>query len=199
LYRANVQVGAGIQIPPNSSRLLKRWGVELEKYCVNPIGFFLRGYKTGSVLSEVNLVPDGVSKYGSPYWHAHRADFHRALLERAFQLGVQVHIDSRVIDVDFNYPPKVTVARGDVYTAELVIGCDGIKSVCREALQGRVDPPRATGDMAYRIVVPAEAMKRHEELRELLEDPAINFWIGPDGHAVCYPLRDGSLYNIVLL
>jgi salicylate hydroxylase len=166
---------------------------------VNPIGFFLREYKTGSVLSEANLVPDGVTKYGYPYWHIHRADFHRAMLERALELGVQVHIDSKVTDIDFNYPPRVTVAGGDVYTGELVVGCDGIKSVCRAALAGHATPPRATGDMAYRIVVPAEDMEHHKELREFLENPAINFWMGPDGHAVCYPLRAGSLYNIVLL
>ena len=147
----------------------------------------------------MNLIPDGVTKYGYPYWHAHRADFHKAMLERAIELGVQVHINSQVTDVDFNFPPKVTVARGKVYTADLVIGCDGLRSICREALVGHADPPHETGDIAYRILVPAEDMKRHEELHEFVQSPAINFWMGPDGHAVCYLLKGGNLYNIVLL
>jgi salicylate hydroxylase len=180
---------------------LKRWGVglKLEKDCVNPKGIILRGYRTGNVLSEVNLVPDGVTKYGYPYWHVHRADFHRAMLERAIELGVQVHINSQVTEVRFNPPPRVTVTGGKVYTADLVIGCDGLRSICREALVGRADPPHETGDIAYRILVPTEDMRRHKELHEFLESPAINFWMGPDGHAACYLLKGGNLYNIVLL
>jgi salicylate hydroxylase len=181
--------------------LLKRWGVgdKLEKDCVNPKGFILRYYHDGKPLSEVNLVPHGVKKYGYPYWHAHRADFHKAMLERALELGVQVHLNSFVTNLDFNDPPKVTVQGGKVYTADLVIGCDGLRSVCREALVGHSDPPHETGDIAYRILVPADQMRPHPELHEFLDDPAINIWMGPGGHAVCYLLKGGNLYNIVLM
>jgi salicylate hydroxylase len=174
-------------------------GSKLEKDCVNPNGFILRGYKDGKVLSEVNLVPHGVKKYGYPYWHAHRADFHKAMLERAIELGVTVHINSQVTKIDFNEPPRVTVAGGKVYTADLVVGCDGLRSVCREALVGHADPPYETGDIAYRILVPAEVMKPHPELAEFLDSPAINVWMGPGGHVVCYLLKGGNLYNIVLM
>jgi len=163
------------------------------------MGFVLRGYREGNVLSEDNLVPHGVKKYGHPYWHAHRADFHKAMLERAIELGVDVHINSQVTDLDFNDPPKVTVKGGKVYTADLVVGCDGLRSVCREALVGHPDPPHETGDIAFRILVPAEQMRPHADLAELLDNPAINIWMGPDGHVVCYLLKGGNLYNIVLL
>lgn len=118
---------------------MERWDVasKLEKDCVNPKAFVLRGYRDGKVLSEVNLVPYGVGKYGYPYWHAHRADFHKAMLERALELGVRVHIDSQVTQLDFNFPPKATVYGGKVYSADLIVGCDGLRSICREALVGR--------------------------------------------------------------
>jgi len=115
------------------------------------------------------------------------------------ELGVEIHINSAVTDVDFHDPPKVTVKGGKVYTADLVVGCDGLRSVCREALVGHPDPPHETGDVAYRILVPAEQMKPHPELAELLSNPAINVWMGPDGHVVCYLLKGGSLYNVVFL
>jgi salicylate hydroxylase len=121
------------------------------------------------------------------------------MLERALELGVQVHINSFVTDLDFNDPPKVTVQGGKVYTADLVLGCDGLRSVCREALVGHADPPHETGDIAYRILVPADQMRPHPELHEFLDDPAINVWMGPGGHAVCYLLKGGNLYNIVLM
>ena len=121
------------------------------------------------------------------------------MIERALELGVEVHIDSKVTHVDFHYPPTVTVKGGEMYSADLVVGCDGLRSVCREALVGHPDPPHETGDLAYRILVSAEEMKKHPELQEFLENPAINVWMGPDGHAVCYLLKGGNLYNIVLL
>ena len=60
-------------------------------------------------------------------------------------------------------------------------------------------PPHLTGDLAYRIVVKASDMKAHPGLRDLAEKPAINYWLGPSAHVVCYLLRSGDLYNIVLI
>lgn len=121
------------------------------------------------------------------------------MLERALELGVEVHINSFVTNLDFNDPPKVTVQGGKIYTADLVVGCDGLRSVCRENLVGHADPPHETGDIAYRILVTADQMRPYPELHELLDDPAINVWMGPRGHAVCYLLKGGNLYNIVLM
>jgi len=79
------------------------------------------------------------------------------------------------------------------------VGCDGLRSICREMLVGHADPPHETGDIAYRILVPVQDMRPHPELQEFVESPAINYWMGPDGHAVCYLLKGGNLYNVVLL
>jgi salicylate hydroxylase len=64
---------------------------------------------------------------------------------------------------------------------------------------GRKDPPHFTGDLAYRITVKASDMRMHPGLVELAENPAINMWMGPQAHAVCYLLKGGDLYNIVLV
>jgi salicylate hydroxylase len=121
------------------------------------------------------------------------------MLERATELGVTLHLDSAVSKLEFSAPPQVTVQSGKTYTADLVVGCDGLRSICRESLVGHPDPPHETGDIAYRILVPAEDMKPYPELEEFLQQPNINYWMGPDGHAVCYLLKGGNLYNIVLL
>jgi len=135
--------------------------------------------------------------YGTPYLHIHRADYHRILVEKAKSLGVKVKLGSAVKSVNFD-KPSVHLADGSEFEADVVIGADGLKSVCREALLGHPDPPRLTGDLAYRIVVKAEDMKKHPDLVDLAENPAINYWLGPNAHAVCYLLKGGGLYNIVL-
>ncbi|KAK5089066.1 hypothetical protein LTR05_003290 [Lithohypha guttulata] len=194
------EVGAGIQIPPNSSRILKEWGIlkEIEDLSVRPQNCILRRYRDGKKLSNLNLVPLVEEQYQHPYLHIHRADYHRVLVEEAERLGVKIQLDSIVEKIDFN-KPKVYIKNKPDFEADLLIGADGLKSVCREALLGRADPPYLTGDLAYRITVSAEDMRKDPILKELAEQPNINIWMGPDAHAVCYLLKGGGLYNIVLI
>lgn len=120
------------------------------------------------------------------------------MVRKARDLGVEIQLNSCVTRLDFN-APCVYLKDGRRIAADLVIGADGLKSRCREEMLGRPDPPHLTGDLAYRIVIETSDMRKHEELAELANNPAINVWMGPSGHAVCYLLQGGRLYNIVLL
>lgn len=193
------QVGAGIQIPPNSSRILRHLGVleKIESLSVRPEEFVLRSYKDGRVLSTQPTLPYCERKYGSPYLHIHRADYHNVLVKKAQELRVEILLSTRVTGIDFK-TPKVLLAGGGTFDADFIIGADGLKSVCREALLGRKDPPRLTGDLAYRIIIPAAEIRKHESLKDLVDSPAINYWMGPDSHCVGY-LLGGDLYNMVLV
>jgi salicylate hydroxylase len=106
-------------------------------------------------------------------------------------LGVSIQLGSTVTAINFGTPAIHIKGKPD-------FRADGLKSVCREALLGHADPPKLTGDLAYRIVVKAEDMVKHENLQELVSNPAINYWMGLNAHAVCYLLKGGGLYNIVL-
>lgn len=194
------QVGAGIQIPPNSTRILKRWNLleKIESVSVRPNNFILRSYRDGKVLSTQPLIPHCEAVYGHSYLHIHRADYHKILVEEACRLGVAIELNSCVTSIDFEQPAVYIKDRTEPFLADLIIGADGLKSVSREALLGRPDPPYLTGDLAYRITVPAEIMRAHPLLTDLVETPNINFWMGPDSHVVSYLLKGGNLYNIVL-
>ncbi len=135
------------------------------------------------------------------YRVVHRADFHKALMRKAKDLGVHLRLNSFVDKIDFT-KPSCTLKSGEQLDADLILGCDGLKSRTRELMLGYQDPPKDTGDIAYRILVPASEMKKHKELSFLLENGSrapLNYWMGPDCHVVCYLLKGGDLYNIVLL
>ena len=149
------------------------------------------------MLSRQNMLPYAVDTYGNPYLHIHRADYHKILAEEAHRLGVSIQPGSTVTAIDFETPAIHIKGRPD-FRADIVVGADGLKSVCREALLSYADPPKLTGDLAYRIVVKAEDMVKHENLRELVNNPAINYWMGPNAHVVCYLPKGGGLCNIVL-
>lgn len=194
------QIGAGIQIPPNSTRILKRWGLldKIEAVSVRPSDFILRSYRDGRILSKQNMIPYAETQYGVPYLHIHRADYHRILVAEAERLGVTVALDCTVVKIDFENP-SIHLKNKPEFHADLVLGADGLKSTCRESFLGHPNPPCLTGDLAYRIIVKASDMRKHPDLRDLAEKPAINYWMGPDAHAVCYLLKGGDLYNIVLI
>jgi salicylate hydroxylase len=178
---------------------LEKWGLlpAIEAYSVRPAGVNLRSYRDGKILNSQPFLPLTEDKYGAPYLHIHRADFHRVLVEAAEREGVKIRLGSAVEDIDFSIPLVRVRGRPDFY-ADIVIGADGLKSVCREQLLGRKDPPHFTGDLAYRITVKASDMMKHPDLKEIAENPALNIWMGPYSHAVCYLLKAGDLYNIVL-
>jgi salicylate hydroxylase len=130
----------------------------------------------------------------------HRADLHRALFERATALSnVQVRTKSTVTHANFD-APSVTLANGEVITGDVVLAADGIKSQLRkQLLKLEEDIPIPTGDAAYRVILPREAMESDPDLRELVDTPRGTRWIGPGRHIMAYPIKQHKLYNMVLL
>ncbi|MCJ1355885.1 MAG: hypothetical protein MMC33_005877 [Icmadophila ericetorum] len=193
------EVGAGIQIPPNSSRILKRWGIldQIEAVSLRPNDLTIRSYRDGRVLSTLDIIPEIEERYGAPYLHIHRADYHKVLVAEAERLGVSILVRSAVTDINFE-KPSLYLKNGLEFYADVILGADGLKSVTREALVGHPDPPHLTGNLAYRIVIKASEMRKYPELRSFVDRPALSYWIGPDAHVVGYLLQGGSLYNLVL-
>ncbi|THW25600.1 FAD/NAD(P)-binding domain-containing protein [Aureobasidium pullulans] len=198
------EVGAGIQVLPNSSRVLIQWGLEerLLRHATFPDECMMLGWK-GEGLSSMNF-EDATAEYGTPFWDFHRADLHKALLDRAQELGASFSINARVIDIKYEEDGKdtatVLLKSGKRMVADLVVGADGIFSTCRELLLGMSSPPTPTGDLAYRVLLDTKAMKDDPELAPLLQKPhKVRYWMGPKAHAVNYVLRDGELFNMVLL
>jgi len=193
------EIGAGIQIPPNASRVLQHWGLLslLKPYAINSHNVNIRSYTDGSRLSSQNLVPHCENAYGSPHIVIHRADLHAILMAEAERLRVEIKLGMGVSRIDFNKNTAYT-SSGEVFHAHVIIGADGEKSICREELLRRPDPPRPTGDLVFRLVVKAEQMYQYENLRELIEPPNINMWFGPKAHAISYLLKKDDLFNVVL-
>ncbi|TVY91554.1 FAD-dependent monooxygenase [Lachnellula willkommii] len=172
------EVGAGIQIPSNSSLLLERWGLSnfLSGKVVEPQGMTFRRWENGNAIGYTKLVPDFRESFGASYYVVHRADFHEALHQRALQLGVDVKVNCKVVDYDLK-APAVTLANADSLSADLVIAADGVKSVARRLVLGGIDhKPVHTGFAAYRATST----------------------IGENRHVMTYTVAAGSSFNMVL-
>ena len=183
--------------------MLKRWGVyDAMRGPVEPKTCTVYNYK-GKVLAHEDGFGDNIRrKYNAPFSDSHRVDLQKGLAKRAADLGANLVLNARVAELDFGTQKgdkaTVTTSAGDKYTADLVIGADGLWSACRSIALGRKDAPLPTGDLAFRIVLNIDQIK-DPKLKEMVQNPGVRFWIGPDAHVVAYSMRDCTIYNIVLL
>jgi salicylate hydroxylase len=186
-------VGAGIQISPNATRLLFRWGLRsaLTGCAVEPTGLafrrYDRGVRVGYTYGGVRMTHDP----SVPYYHVHRADLQAMLyhLVRAAP-AVRICLSSTVHDVQPDPALagglSVTLASGEVLHADLIVGADGVKSTLQKAVTGLDDKPTPTGDAAYRAVVRTDLMIKDPELRPFVETPEATVWMAPQRHLVTY-------------
>ena len=177
--------------------MLRDLGV-LEKIlsrAIQPRDVNLRSYKTGSLLYSLNLDPYTEHTYGLPLLVIHRADLCQVLHEEAERLGAIFRFGCLTSSVCFS-TPAAQVSTGQAVSADLVVGADGLGSICREKLMGHADPLRQNGRLVYRILIGKDKMAIHPELTDMISAPSIDVWAGPEAHIVCYPVKDH--YNVVM-
>lgn len=121
-----IKVGAGIQIPPNSSRHLHDWGLgpRLDAVAVHPGAMIFRRWENGKVIGLTDLGPSFRSRFHAPYYVIHRANFHEVLHARAEELGVHIKLGSKVATYDAEIPSAI-LDDGQVLTADLIVAADG--------------------------------------------------------------------------
>jgi 2-polyprenyl-6-methoxyphenol hydroxylase-like FAD-dependent oxidoreductase len=185
------EVGAGIQLAPNATRILRRLGVleKIEPVAVLPRRLVLADAISSKELTSLDLT-DFPDRYGAPYLVLHRNDLLSALLEGCEQSGVKLHTDAHVTSLEDTGDGVVAVtADGRAFTADIAVGADGLHSRIRKLFAD--DEPVNSGFVAYRGAVPMEQVERHADLRDVVA------WLGPGLHLVQYPLRSGRMYNQV--
>ncbi|MFD6421000.1 FAD-dependent monooxygenase [Streptomyces sp. NPDC060198] len=186
------EVGAGIQLAPNCTRILEDYGLldEAKNLGVVPEAMIMRDAVDGTELTRLDL-RDLEKRYGYPYMVIHRSDLHGLLLRACRRGGVELITDAEVTSYE-NTPAgaRVTLASGEVHEAGVVIAADGLHSVARALLVD--DEPVSSAYVAYRGTVPAELPRaRSVDLGEVVVH------VGPRCHFVHYGLRGGELLNQV--
>jgi salicylate hydroxylase len=178
------EVGAGVQLAPNATRVLHRLGLKdrLRAVAVAPQAIEMRRWDDGTLLQRTPLGDLCLRRFGAPYYTLHRADLHGGLL--SLIPPERVHLAGRCVAVTQTADTaRLHLSDGTTVVADLVVGADGIHSVVREQLAS--DRPRYSGQTIYRGLVPAERVPH------LLAEPRVQLWFGPDQHCVCYPVSSG--------
>jgi 2-polyprenyl-6-methoxyphenol hydroxylase-like FAD-dependent oxidoreductase len=171
------RIGAGIQMMPNSMKVLRGIGVEdrLRQVAFAPISHLNRIADTGEITHDLSM-PE--SLYNAPYLCMHRADLHDALA--SVVPSDVIHLNKKLVGLD-QAGGRVTLSfeDGSKATADAVIGADGVHSIVRDIIVGP-DTPIHRGRIAYRAVFQARLMNGFDI------GPSRTKWWGADRHIVIY-------------
>src|SRR6267154_2043032 len=133
------EVGAGIQLGPNSWRCLRELGVEpaVKRLAVFPQALMMMDAVTGE---QVVSIPLGgfEERFKAPYALIHRADLLAALLDAATSSPLITLETSRQVKTfeDDGNTVRITTAEGKSYDAPGLIAADGLWSAMRNQLIG---------------------------------------------------------------
>ncbi|OWV79661.1 salicylate hydroxylase [Rhizobium sp. R634] len=179
------EVGAGLQVSPNASRILDELGIleGLSKVWLEPDTIRLI---SGSSLRQLAAVPSG--KFARERWGAPYGVLHRTTLQKALLAAVEADPLCRLhlgVRIEAGLPPLERAA-------DLVIGADGVWSKLRQSVPGSPSP-RFSGNIAYRFTI-AEA-----EAPAFLDRTSVSAFLGGSAHLVSYPLKETGSFNMVAI
>ena len=185
------EVGAGIQVSPNASRVLHGLGLadKLAMFGVRPGAHHQRRWDDGRTLLKTPLGDTIIGAFGFPHYQSHRADVLSMLI--AALPAERQHIDHRLVTfTDRGDHVEAEFENGKLITTDALIGADGIHSTVRKLLFGPANP-HFTGCVAYRGLVPVERVKH------LNIEVNAQIWMGPGKHIVIYYVAAKRLLNFV--
>ena len=187
------EVGAGIQLSPNATRIFHAWGFEaaLKKIAFQPEAVEARSWLDGNLIGSAPLGELINARLGAPYLHVHRADLVALLVDflQKSQLA-QLRLASPITQCCSRGEPWVVFENGEHIYGDVLVGADGIHSTIRAALFGK-KALRFTGSIAWRGIIPTKEITG-ADIR-----PVTSLWMGPGAHFVHYYVRRGELLNFI--
>ncbi|ULR55644.1 FAD-dependent oxidoreductase [Streptomyces deccanensis] len=186
------EVGAGLQLAPNATRILLAHGLldEARSLGVVPERIVMKDALDAEELTFLDLA-DLERRYGSPYLVIHRGDLHGILLRACRRADVELVNGAHCTAYENTpYGARVTFADGTTDEAEAVIAADGLHSVARPLVVA--DELVNSAYVSYRGAVSFDQVRAHK-----VHEKDVVVYVGPRCHFVQYPLRGGEMFNQV--
>ena len=183
------EIGAGVAIGGNATRLLRGLGVDLAQVANMPPALEFRRWRDGELLWSHPIGDWYRKEVGAPYLTLHRATLRRLLAAAVPPDCIQ--LNHRLVGLyDEATGVRLEFEKGDDVVASVVVGVDGVHSTARRYVCGDVEP-NYSGEVGFRGVIPAG------KSQDLPNPTSLHCWCGPGTHVVYYRLDRGELVNLL--
>jgi salicylate hydroxylase len=183
------EIGAGVAIGGNATRLLARLGVDLAQVANIPPALEFRCWRDGRPLWSHPIGEWYRREIGAPYLTLHRGTLQRLLAAAVPPECIQ--LNHRLAGIsDESASACLHFEEGDDVVASVVAGVDGVHSTARRYVCGDITPTHS-GEIGFRGVIPIE------KSQDLPNPTSLHIWCGPDTHVVYYGLDRGTLVNLL--
>ncbi|KAI0346928.1 FAD/NAD(P)-binding domain-containing protein [Trametopsis cervina] len=192
---------AGLRVPPNMSKILKRWvgEEELRRTAVLNLATPWWDLDTGERVGEALWRQDVMTETGGDFIMMAHEDVHRIVHKLAVSAGARVDFGADVTAVNPGTPkPSVTLASGEVITADIIIGADGPRSLVRELVLGEPDDPRPDGITVFGAVVPASYMAKDPVLNRMVKAKEWPIAFGTYKSICSHPIRAHKEHSLMI-
>ncbi|KAK4493959.1 hypothetical protein PRZ48_015145 [Zasmidium cellare] len=182
------EVGAAITMPPQASRILRKWGLEDAPYgdlaSGKPVhGSRRRNSKTAEIVTRASF-EDLEDVYGAPFVSYHRADLHSGLRQLAQDAGAEIVLGKVATSIDCA-TARVTFANSahdlsnETVQKDLIVLADGVGAGFVKEITGQNNPARQSGRSAFRALIPTEKVLKDAEASQIFADGGENYWNSP--------------------
>jgi salicylate hydroxylase len=185
------EIGAGVAIGGNATRLLNDLGIDLSGVANVPPDFEIRRWNDGGLVWSHPIGEWYRREMGAALLMLHRATLQRLLAAEV--PGERVQLGRRLIglsDLESDVGVRLQFEKGDDVIARVVVGADGVNSTTRRAVCGDVSPTYS-GEIGFRGVIPVE------KSRDLPSPTSLHCWCGPGTHVIYYGIDGGKYVNLL--
>ena len=187
-------IGYGIQLGPNAFHMFDRLGVSeaVLAQSIIPHALLMLDSVDAGVIARIPTGASFNARFKRPYIVLHRVDLHRILLDACeAQPNVELMpLTGATRYEDLGDRVRLHTENNRLIDGVAIIGADGLRSTIRQQLVNEGEP-RMIGFVAHRTIVPMSEVPADVRRNEVV------LWSGPGFHIVHYPLRAGTLFNIV--
>lgn len=203
---------AGIRVPPNLDRPLREWGLgakldfHAHKTARTDCFHLEDNSHQGFVLWHSDILHESGGVFCTMRWDA----LYDMLFELATSAGATVTYGAHTVGLapgtEKNQKPTLAFADGSTYTADVVVGADGVNSTIRGLVTDHLGPRAGSFEpeamTAYSVILNTKKLMADDEqdYRSVLFEKAVDtsVWTSDKRWIMAFPIARGEEYSVTL-
>ncbi|KAJ7126653.1 hypothetical protein C8R46DRAFT_56224 [Mycena filopes] len=192
-----------VRMPPNLSKILYHWDLQSEVYefAAKSKAIQISRLESGFLLGTHDWDEEVLRETRGEFLFAHLADLRKMMYDVAVCQGATIRLSTTAVAVD---PEKraVTLDSGEILTAAVIIGADGISGLVRPLLLAEQDIPEPVEPSLcmYSAIVPQASVMNDSQSKRFYEPEVTTMFsfFGNNHSVISHPIGGSPAFSFCL-